>query len=256
MNIAAACILSAVLVALLIGFVWAVAKLDRQIDWLPEIIEAASSDEIARTAIQVATQQYSAQIALWSLIVTATATAFTLVGIVVAAVFAGRQILASRQALEIQSRAYVHFLGIRWISHTQSNGSVFWRIWVDWINTGSTPGNRVKAKARLYSGEHDEDQTQSTSNDEGVVIRAGGVLSTGPFPLETKDIDSSIETNDIFIIEGIVTYSDVFSKTTPHQTRFRVRLVAYTGDITKEFHSETNPVDMLWANDEAFSQAT
>lgn len=238
--------------------IWDVARID-----LAHSMRATQvtlpADTPEKDLLDLIAQQRMADWAFWMMVLTAVSAAATIVSIAVAGTVAGRQLKEGREANIIQSRAYVHHDGIKYISHRNGDGRIFWRLFVQWINVGDTPAKNVNLSVQfglLSSLNNPLGTNAQTRAEKGLVIRSQGMLSTGHYDLWPEEIYAFIEGDDPFTIVGHLTYDDVFTGTKMHETTFRNFLTGYSGDIDSYFDAQENPVLIAFREDFEASKST
>lgn len=166
--------------------------------------------------------------------------------------FAGQQVDLSRHALISTDRAMVFYEGCRYLSYHRDDGTIFWGITINWTNKGSTPAINLKLGINSWISELPlpDDWAFETNVASGQLAMApGSGLSSRPeIRLEPEQIIAAATGKLNVYIWGTATYNDVFENTPPHETRFLVTVNGYTGDVTKYFDEDKNPVRIYLGN--------
>lgn len=143
------------------------------------------------------------------------------------------------RSMVTSARPYVHHSGIQYISHAnQTTGEIFWRLHLQWRNSGNTPtrGLRVFAKFELLDTEKPRDflfefESKATANLVGIPPGGGLASTLGDFTGEQLD---DVKAGRKFLyIWGKATYQSVFEEAGEHITKFCVQAQNITGDPTK-----------------------
>lgn len=159
----------------------------------------------------------------------------------------------SKTSMIASGRAYVHFNGCRWISHHHiDDGHIFWRVSVNWINSGNTPTRGLQLYTRH---ELRDDQlpiefefVPNQTELSPVTIYPKGFASSGEWDITGTDLDAISKYRKYLYIWGIAVYRDVFPDTKEHITRFCVFATNLSGDPLRPWHAETNPFNITFAN--------
>lgn len=152
----------------------------------------------------------------------------------------------ARESMVVSNRAYTHYDGCIWRSHTElKDGQVFWRISPRWKNGGNTPTRhlRVFVSYELRDTPLPEDfnfQVPKNLVEVAIVIGPKDSVLSSAYDLFGSDLIAIREGKKHFYIWGVVRYRDVFEGTSEHITRFCVAAMNITGDPTKKWHDEDN----------------
>jgi hypothetical protein len=179
----------------------------------------------------------------------------------IAAIAARDGALASRDsadtaklALVASERAYVHYSGMKWISHTNgATGEVFWRIRPMWTNAGNTPTRRLIVNVSYVF----RDERLPATHEFTVALDPAPAPATiypkGLIESQFNDVDGAVLQTikdgavHLYVV-GVATYRDVFDGTPQRVTKFCVYATNITGDPTREWHDENNPVHIMFGH--------
>ena len=158
----------------------------------------------------------------------------------------------SKLSMVASDRAYVHFRRCTWISHQDvADGHLFWRIRVEWINSGNTPTRSLAIYVHweLRDSELPNDYTFAMGNGTQAVhgtIYPQGVIQTGSnlFDIKGTDLLAISQGRKHLYIWGCATYRDVFPGTQLHITKFCVEAMNLTGNPLLPWNATDNPVDI------------
>ncbi|MBS0240316.1 MAG: hypothetical protein JSR89_18025 [Proteobacteria bacterium] len=165
---------------------------------------------------------------------------------------AGReQALVSRTSMVAGDRAYVHYAGCRWISHTLSGtGEVFWRIHPRWINSGNTPTRGLRVYAHYELRDSPLPADYSFTRDAEVELQLAtippkGVIESGPRDFLGTDLVAVQNGTKFLYVWGVAEYRTVFGD--PCVTRFCVQALNLTGNPLQVWNPE-QPFDIAFAH--------
>ncbi|MFD1253064.1 hypothetical protein DEVEQU_01114 [Devosia equisanguinis] len=212
-------------------------------------IANADSEAYRRESAEATIRVYQAQ-AHWASI-SAVISAIGAVATAAGLIFVAAQLRISQQQLH-KDRAYIHFDGMKWLSFTKPRPSTeteCWGIFPRWINTGVTPALNVNlwyASSWLPVEELPDWSIKATY--QPTTIRQGGQIEMSPIMLSPDDIMRSGHLGSVLCIWGAATYNDVFQKRKKRETRFCVKILGYSGDLTLEWDEQSNPVNIHFAN--------
>jgi hypothetical protein len=151
-------------------------------------------------------------------------------------------------------RAYVHFNGCRWVSHSDINdGHIFWRIRPMWINSGNTPTRQLRIYVH-YEFRDDELPSDyafipdSTITVVPTTIAPKSVVESGHRDFHGKNLVAVSEGKKHLYIWGIARYRDVFPDTIEHITKFCVEARTVTGNPLESWTAQLNPVEVMFAS--------
>lgn len=168
-----------------------------------------------------------------------------------AAVYAGFRTVRTMQGTAVaQLRAYVHHNGMRWVSHTNPDGTIVWRLRPRWNNSGSTPTRHLSVKVGYWledalPGDDFVFGFKQAEKSLPAMLSPGGLIEGAHWIVNGKDLRGVKEKKKELLVWGVATYRDVFEG--EHITRFCVHAIAVTGDPEKVWHADNNPVDILFA---------
>lgn len=165
-----------------------------------------------------------------------------------------RAAATAKLSMEAGGRAYIHFAGCRWISHTDSgDGSIFWSIRPHWTNSGSTPTRRATVYVHYelldteLSADYSFTPDPTVISTPALIAPASGITS-GLRNIEGEDLIAVREGRKHFYIWGVARYHDVFPDTVAHVTKFCVYAANVSGDPLAVFDAKINPVEIIFAN--------
>ena len=159
----------------------------------------------------------------------------------------------AKLSMVASDRAYVHFSGCRWVSHTHIDDShIFWRIRVRWINGGNTPTRGLKIYGHFDLRDDELPRDYQFAPDQKVkltqaTIAPSGVIESGGWDIKGTDLAAISQGNKHLYVWGRAVYRDVFPETQEHITKFCVVATNLTGDPLKPWDANTNPFDIAFA---------
>jgi hypothetical protein len=149
-------------------------------------------------------------------------------------------------------RAYVHFIGCRWISHRESGACpVFWRIRPRWTNTGNTPTRGLELYAHYELLDHPLDANYqfvpAVHERRLATIAPKGLVESESRDFFGSDLAAVKDGTKYLYIWGTARYRDVFPRSSVHTTRFCVVATHVTGNPLEPWDEKTNPFDIVFA---------
>ncbi|MFZ0495959.1 MAG: hypothetical protein WBE80_14065 [Methylocella sp.] len=162
-------------------------------------------------------------------------------------------VVGADRAAHTQLRAYVHFGGCRWISHTdRTDGHVFWRIRPRWVNNGSTPTRKLQIYAHYELLDNELPLSYSFAQDEQRIlvpatIAPQGVVESGPHDISGDDLVAVSQGRKHLYVWGAARYRDVLPSTPEHITKFCVFATNLSGDPMRQWHAIDNPFEIMFA---------
>ncbi|MFM0567054.1 hypothetical protein PQQ88_01740 [Paraburkholderia caledonica] len=137
-------------------------------------------------------------------------------------------------------RAYVHFAGLRYISHTHlADGRIFWRLRPHWRNSGNTPtrGLRVYVRYEFRDEILPTDypfalDVQPNEQPSTISLEPSGTIGSGTHDLWGTDLADVAKGIKHLYVWGVATYRSVFDESGEHVTKFCVKAENITGDPT------------------------
>jgi hypothetical protein len=159
----------------------------------------------------------------------------------------------AKLAMTASERAYVHFNGLRWISHRNlSDGSVFWRLRPQWINSGNTPTRHLRCyihyEIRGNELPIDYPFTPEPHPEIPTLIAPNGIIESAHRDITGADLVAIRERTKHLYVWGIARYRDVFPGTPERITKFCVSIDAIMGNPLEEWNEKTNNVDLRFVN--------
>lgn len=151
------------------------------------------------------------------------------------------------------SRAYVHYDGCRWISHSDlKDNHIFWRLSSIWVNRGNTPTRNLRISLNFELRSDDLPQDYEFAQDRAinlspVTIPPGGNIKSGGWDIRGEDLVAIREGRKHLYIWGNAMYRDVFPGTEEHVTKFCVFATNITGDPMRAWDAIQNPFDIMFA---------
>lgn len=157
----------------------------------------------------------------------------------------------SKLSMVASQRAYVHYNGMRWISYTDWNdGSIFWRLRPQWINSGNTPTRALHVYVKYELRDTPLPDNFEFSPDEPInapaMIAPHSVIESGHYNIEAEDLVAIREGAKFLYVWGLARYRDVFSSTPERITKFCIYAKNITADPMLIWNKETNPVEILF----------
>lgn len=165
-----------------------------------------------------------------------------------------RAAATAKLSMEASGRAYIHFAGCRWISHTDTtDGSIFWSIRPQWTNSGGTPTRRANIYVHYELLDTELSADYPFTPDPKIIstptlIAPTSGITSGLRNIEGEDLVAIREGRKHFYIWGVVRYRDVFPETSAHVTKFCVYAASITGDPLAGYDAKANPVEIIFAH--------
>jgi hypothetical protein len=151
-------------------------------------------------------------------------------------------------------RAFVTFRGVQFLSHTDTEGKVWWSLHFNWFNSGASPAKRVKFFAARYFEDVDipadfkfEIPTDRPTNFMG----PQSPMQTTGLAVTVDDLLAVRENKKFLYFWGRADYRDIFDESPDHVTKFSVRVRDFRGDPAKEWDSKSNIVEIIMDNSPA-----
>lgn len=190
----------------------------------------------------------------------------TLIGLGLTIIFTIRGFVLTRRATEAATeatqiaetgmiagnRAYVHFSGCRYISHTAKDGQIFWRVRPLWRNHGNTPTRDL----RVYVGYYLENMPIPDDYDFSpkipgewpkAIIPPHDTIVSYTYDVWGRDLAAVLRGEMHFYVWGIAYYRDVYPGTEEHVTKFCLRAANISGDPEK-FWDANLPVEIMFTS--------
>jgi hypothetical protein len=153
----------------------------------------------------------------------------------------------ARTSMIASERAYVHFAGLRYISHTYlGDGHVFWRLRPHWRNSGNTPtrGLQVYVHYELLDAALPADYpfAVAISPDEtspAISLPPSGEIVSGTSDIRGTDLAEVAKGAKHLYVWGIAKYQSVFDESDVHVTKFCVMAGNLTGDPTAPWNPKS-----------------
>jgi hypothetical protein len=145
-------------------------------------------------------------------------------------------------------RAYVHYIGPRWISHLDPQGHIFWRIRPQWINVGNTPTRdlRIYTQHALRDDKLPLDFTFIPEKYGPAAIFSKGMIESSLFDIHGSDLAAISKSKKHLYIWGIAIYRDVFPGTPEHVTKFFVKAGNISGNPLLPWDEKRNPFEIMF----------
>jgi hypothetical protein len=144
----------------------------------------------------------------------------------------------AKLSMVASERPYVHFAGMRWISHNNTERQqVFWRLRPHWRNSGNTPTRslRVYIQYELVDAPL-PDAYAYTVNIDGPAppasIEPGGVIGSAVHDVYGDEFVAIAGGHRHIYVWGVATYRSVFPDSPVYVTKFCVKAENVTGEPT------------------------
>jgi hypothetical protein len=161
---------------------------------------------------------------------------------------AGRSAKASEDGLLKLQRAFLSLNHIRYLSHVDDEGKVWWSVHMEWLNSGLSPAK----KARFFSMKYSEDVAMPSdfsfaapSGMAEMFVGPKAVISSGGFAVTSDELVGVRDGRKFLSFWGGAKYRDIFDDTPEHETRFLVRVTGYRGDVTRPWDEKSNIVELV-----------
>jgi len=169
------------------------------------------------------------------------------------AIAASQSVEIAKSAMVAGNRAFVHYYGCIWRSHTlDSDNRVFWRFSVRWMNAGNTPTRRLRSfvKHEFLDAPMDPSYQFSAAipTHTTTVIAAKGEVFTYVVDLFGDELLLVKQQKKRLYIWGVAQYSDVFPESKEYITHFCVEARNLTGDPATPWDDEKNRFDIQFAH--------
>lgn len=167
---------------------------------------------------------------------------------------ANRQAKVAEDGLLKLQRAFITFQGIRYLSHRADDGSIWWSIRVNWLNSGASPAKQ----ARFFAFKYFEDRDLPPDFPFAIPADGTSAQSVGPkVAMETGGDSLQVNASELLDVRagrkflyfwGRADYRDIFDGTQDHVTKFSIRVLDFRGDFAKYFDKDTNIVELVQSN--------
>jgi hypothetical protein len=166
----------------------------------------------------------------------------------------------AKLSMVASQRAYVHHNGMRWISHRDiTDGSTFWRLRPQWINSGNTPTRAlhvyVKYELRDTLLPDSFGFVPTEPINAPAMLAPHSIIESGHYNIEAEDLIAIREGKKFLYVWGLAKYRDVFPGTVEHITKFCVYASNITGDPLLQWNNDTNPMEILFPHYQQYNCA-
>jgi flagellar basal body-associated protein FliL len=158
--------------------------------------------------------------------------------------------VAQESLVKIQ-RAFLSVNQMRYLSHIDSEGKVWWSFHIDWQNSGGT----AALKAKFFTTRYLESVDLPTDfkfplpvERPEIFVAPRGNIGTGNIGIDAADLIAVREKKKFLYFWGRVDYRDIFDSTPDHVTKFLIQVLDFRGDVTKVWDQQTNIVEIITIN--------
>jgi hypothetical protein len=176
-------------------------------------------------------------------VITAVATGFIAAFTIVLARVAREQ-SASTKALQ---RAFLFLEGWKFLSHTSTDGSVWWSFHFTWRNSGASPALHAKFYTAIYLEETElpKDFRFPIGPASELFVGPHATVSTGNFGVSASNLIAVRDNRKFLYFWGRVDYRDIFEGTPDHVTKFAIQILDFRGDVAKVWSTDRNIVEII-----------
>ncbi len=164
---------------------------------------------------------------------------------------ANRSARIAEDSLFQLQRAYVNYNGLRYLSHRDDKGSVWWSLHFNWINSGASPARRVRFYVDRYFEETDLPADYPfdvpSERPENFMGPHAKMSSTG-WSVTAEDLAAVREGKKFLYFWGRANYRDIFAQTPDRTTKFSFRVMDFRGDPSKVWNDKTNVFELKLYN--------
>lgn len=161
---------------------------------------------------------------------------------------AARSAKIAEDSLFQLQRAYVNYGRLRYLSHLTPEGTVWWSLHFDWINSGSSPARRVRVYIGIYFENTDlpDDYPFDVPNElPELFIGPHGRITSTKGSVTTDDLTAVRNGSKFLYLWGRADYHDIFDNTPVRTSKFSVRVLGFRGDPSTVWNEKTNIVELI-----------
>lgn len=191
--------------------------------------------------------EYTGELALFTkgLFAATVALVIATIGLVIIGL---RQARDGRDAVVKLQRAFLSLEGWRFVSHVDSDKSVWWSFHFAWKNSGSSPAVKVRFHTQRYleTVEMPADFKFTAPSDRSeLFVGPQAIMSIANLAVTADELTAVRQNKKFLYFWGRVDYHDIFENTPAHVTKFAFQILDFRGDVTKVWNADTNIVEMI-----------